>query len=70
MSIRKTTSTMNPTYGIEFLRTFEIQTPNYEITTLTYIFYLQCDLISPMYNLKVISIDSTVVLCISEFKFI
>lgn len=70
MSIRKTTSIMNPTYGIEFLRTFEIQTPNYEIPTLTYIFYLQCDLISPMYNLKVISIDSTVVLCISEFKFI
>lgn len=70
MSIRKTTSTMNPTYGIEFLRTFEIQTPNYEIPTRTYIFYLQCDLISPMYNLKVISIDSTVVLCISEFKFI
>lgn len=70
MSIRKTTSTMNPTYGIEFLRTFEIHTPNYEIPTLTYIFYLQCDLISPMYNLKVISIDSTVVLCISEFKFI
>lgn len=70
MSIRKTTSTMNPTYGIEFLRTFEIQTPNYETPTLTYIFYLQCDLISPMFNLKVISIDSTVVLCISEFKFI
>lgn len=70
MSIRKTTSTMNPTYGIEFLRTFEIQTPNYEIPTLTYIFYIQCDLISPIFNLKVISIDSTVVLCISEFKFI
>lgn len=62
MSIRKTTSTMNPTYGIEFLRTFEIQTPNYEIPTLTYIFYLQCDLIPPMYNLKVTHVYQLTVL--------